>query len=147
MNDSKMSKDKISPLIGVVLMLVITAILAAVIATFVLGLSDVINGYENSKHNSGAEFSEYTVVSGETNVKISLKNTGGDFDRINVLTKTDEREYNNTMTGDQASVSMSRYEIHTGSQIKGGLEKGDSIRVEAYSEDETILVAEYTLRN
>jgi flagellin-like protein len=54
--------DAVSPVIGVILMVAITVILAAVIATFVLGLGEQI-----SETSPNASFSfEYNDVNGET---------------------------------------------------------------------------------
>jgi len=61
----------VSPVIGVILMVAITVILAAVIGTFVLGLGDRV---QNSAPNANFEF-EYTD---SADYGVTITHTGGD---------------------------------------------------------------------
>jgi len=73
--------DAVSPVIGVVLMVAITVILAAVIGTFVLGQADQLN------ENAPSVSFDYDGTSGET---LTIVHKGGDsFDGANVQVKYD----------------------------------------------------------
>ena len=60
--------DAVSPVIGVILMVAITVILAAVIASFVLGLGDTTNTTPSASFDSDFDGSELTIShqSGDT---------------------------------------------------------------------------------
>jgi len=75
--------DAVSPVIGVILMVAITVILAAVIASFVLGLGDSTTTTPNASFN----FNYDNVSSGSDNITISHQS--GD-----------------TLNGDQVSLSI-----------------------------------------
>jgi flagellin-like protein len=70
-----LSDDRaVSPVIGVILMVAITVILAAVIGTFVLGLGDQV-----SQTTPNASFSfDYTAESGSNNDTLDIAHSGGD---------------------------------------------------------------------
>ncbi|OYR80252.1 type IV pilin [Halorubrum sp. E3] len=59
----------VSPVIGVILMVAITVILAAVIGTFVLGLGDSLN--------DTAPQASFTVDSADSNGNVTITKTGG----------------------------------------------------------------------
>lgn len=66
----------VSPVIGVILMVAITVILAAVIATFVLGLGDSLS---NQAPQANWEVSTNNIGDGDaTNDEVTLTHTGGD---------------------------------------------------------------------
>ena len=70
--------DAVSPVIGVILMVAITVILAAVIATFVLGLGDSVS---NTAPQASFSF-DYTEDAGATNAGsvgvVTVTHNGGD---------------------------------------------------------------------
>jgi len=66
--------DAVSPVIGVILMVAITVILAAVIATFVLGLGDQVS---NTAPQASFSF-DYTADDGSTAGHIDVTHDGGD---------------------------------------------------------------------
>jgi flagellin-like protein len=79
--------DAVSPVIGVILMVAITVILAAVIATFVLGLGDRVSNTSPSasfsfEYEEGATYGDGTTIpTGEncyTGSKFPLNSTEGD---------------------------------------------------------------------
>ncbi|MDT3434522.1 type IV pilin N-terminal domain-containing protein [Haloarcula sp. 1CSR25-25] len=65
--------DAVSPVIGVILMVAITVILAAVIATFVLGLGDQV-----SNTAPQASFSTDYDATVDTNGQVKITHDGGD---------------------------------------------------------------------
>jgi flagellin-like protein len=66
-------EDAVSPVIGVILMVAITVILAAVIGTFVLGLGDQV---QNNAPQATFSF-DYTV-NGEDDIEVTATHDGGD---------------------------------------------------------------------
>ena len=70
--------DAVSPVIGVILMVAITVILAAVIATFVLGLGDSLS---NTAPQASFNF-DYD----STNTEVTVTHSGGDAIEDNRLT-------------------------------------------------------------
>jgi flagellin-like protein len=72
--------DAVSPVIGVILMVAITVILAAVIGTFVLGLGDQV---KSSAPSANAEFSYFNNETGTQGVNIT--HNGGEQLQNNTL--------------------------------------------------------------
>jgi flagellin-like protein len=66
--------DAVSPVIGVILMVAITVILAAVIGTFVLGLGDQVS---NTSPTASFTF-DYTNSSGANGDELAVTHDGGD---------------------------------------------------------------------
>ena len=66
--------DAVSPVIGVILMVAITVILAAVIATFVLGLGDSLS---NTAPQASFSF-DYDNASGDPGDTLTVTHDGGD---------------------------------------------------------------------
>ena len=87
----------VSPVIGVILMVAITVILAAVIGTFVLGLGDQIGGSATAGVTVDGE--------GTGTVTVTLTNTGT-ADRVEIRNATDgsPEKYLNT-TGSSVDVT------------------------------------------
>ncbi|MXR52317.1 type IV pilin [Halovenus sp. WSH3] len=69
--------DAVSPVIGVILMVAITVILAAVIATFVLGLGEQVSSTTPNANFNGdfAGNSSYTVSAGAGTSDVSAENS------------------------------------------------------------------------
>jgi len=65
----------VSPVIGVILMVAITVILAAVIGTFVLGLGDQV---QQQAPQASFEFDTSNIGSGATDDSFTLTHVGGD---------------------------------------------------------------------
>lgn len=86
-NDSITDDDRaVSPVIGVILMVAITVILAAVIGTFVLGLGDSLNQAPQSTLSADAGNSSSVTISHDggdamavTDLRISVGDTTADF--------------------------------------------------------------------
>ena len=68
----------VSPVIGVILMVAITVILAAVIGTFVLGLGDSLNQAPQSTLDASDASDEANVTAGSTKNLLEISHNGGD---------------------------------------------------------------------
>jgi flagellin-like protein len=109
----------VSPVIGVILMVAITVILAAVIGTFVLGLGEQV---QNSAPNANFQF-EYTD---SADYGVTITHTGGDtIDGSQI-----QVQYGSTES-DWTSISSSTT-IKTGSSATvsdGSIGAGETVRV------------------
>ena len=79
--------DAVSPVIGVILMVAITVILAAVIGTFVLGLGDQVQTTAPNT-NVAFDYSENHDAGAGENDTLEIEHTGGDGipgDELNVV--------------------------------------------------------------
>lgn len=68
----------VSPVIGVILMVAITVILAAVIGTFVLGLGDSLQQAPQSQLNAEDASGESPVSASSTTTVLNINQNGGD---------------------------------------------------------------------
>ncbi|QSG06101.1 type IV pilin [Halapricum desulfuricans] len=121
--------DAVSPVIGVILMVAITVILAAVIATFVLGLGESVSStapqanfqedYEAQDDPSGDLFTD----DGDDGV-LTVSHTGGDqIDAENLyLSNGDGRESWTKNSYDEGS------EISAGNSITANVDESDTVR-------------------
>jgi flagellin-like protein len=82
--------DAVSPVIGVILMVAITVILAAVIASFVLGLGD---SADEVAPNAGFNF-DYDGSSGGSGADLTVIHDSGDAITVSDLTITGEEDGN-----------------------------------------------------
>ena len=82
----------VSPVIGVILMVAITVILAAVIGTFVLGLGDQVESAPQASFN----FQEVDVTDADNDGTLEVRHRGGD----NIDTNTIEARINGQTLGD-----------------------------------------------
>ncbi|MCU4800916.1 type IV pilin N-terminal domain-containing protein [Halobacteria archaeon HArc-gm2] len=109
--------DAVSPVIGVILMVAITVILAAVIATFVLGLGDQVS--------STAPQSSFTFDYDGSDLTIT--HNGGDSIQANEL------YLKGAVSGDWTSVGSASYTssdmISAGYGVTVGVSDTDTIRV------------------
>jgi flagellin-like protein len=103
--------DAVSPVIGVILMVAITVILAAVIGAFVLD----IGGSQESAPQAQWEYADDAPGSGE----ITIKHNGGD-----TVTETDQI----TINGDVNASSSTLQSVTNGHD---SMSAGDSVIVEA----------------
>ena len=102
--DEPDERRAVSPVIGVILMVAITVILAAVIGTFVLGLGDQVQETAPT-----AQFSFDAAESGN-NYTVNITHEGGDggeAGNINVTTEGNiDQNFNGTVSaGDSADIS------------------------------------------
>jgi len=131
-------EDAVSPVIGVILMVAITVILAAVIGTFVLGLGDQV---QSSAPNANFQF-EYTdggdgFTNADGNDEITITHNGGqDVDSGNVDVQVDDNVLSNAGSNALSPSSWSDSTISTGSSITvtedsggAGIVADDTVRV------------------
>jgi flagellin-like protein len=133
--------DAVSPVIGVILMVAITVILAAVIGTFVLGLGGSVQ--ETAPQ---AQFTfDYDSGAGELNIT----HDGGDSIDPARITVPNVNESGNTWDGFGASTVTSG-QIQAGdSATVSSLSAGQSVRVvwTSQSGDNSATLAEFTVPN
>ncbi|WP_435118916.1 type IV pilin [Halolamina sp. C58] len=116
------SKDEraVSPVIGVILMVAITVILAAVIGTFVLGLGDSLNQAPQAQ----------LEISSAGNSDLEISHNGGDSivagDLRITVDGTDEGTLNNAGAGYNAEEEFS---VGQTAQTNIGVADGDRIRL------------------
>jgi flagellin-like protein len=118
----------VSPVIGVILMVAITVILAAVIGTFVLGLGDQVD--ENAPQASFSfEFSSTGGFDGGSDDYVNLTHEGGDtLD-------------NSTISIDGGDGGLAPGSVnHPGDWDDGTIEAGDVITYQAVDAGETVRV-------
>jgi len=88
--------DAVSPVIGVILMVAITVILAAVIGTFVLGLGDQVQSTAPS-----ASFTfDYTADDGSAEGQLQVIHDGGDSIEAQGLSVNTDADFTDTTPGD-----------------------------------------------
>jgi flagellin-like protein len=130
----------VSPVIGVILMVAITVILAAVIGTFVLGLGDQV---QDSAPNADFQF-EYlnsSYESGTSGEEIDITHDGGqdvDVENVDLLIgSTTYEDLNSTVGSPSADVDSDWPEtVSTGSTLSlvedgtdGDYESGDDVHI------------------
>jgi flagellin-like protein len=106
-------EDAVSPVIGVILMVAITVILAAVIGTFVLGLGDQV---QNNAPQATFSFDYTDTGGGATSFDVTATHDGGDtFNEENTNSLVIQSTDDNGATVTQAFGGLS-----------GGISAGDS---------------------
>jgi flagellin-like protein len=114
--------DAVSPVIGVILMVAITVILAAVIGTFVLGLGDQVR---ETAPNAQFSWDDYTDSVDDSTAAITLTHDGGSSIEaqrltfggdVNATSDVTWADYPNTDVGDTSQISA-------GSSVTLGLEE------------------------
>ena len=138
--------DAVSPVIGVILMVAITVILAAVIGTFVLGLGQNVQSTAPQ-----ASFSFDQSGSGDA-AEVTITHDGGDT--------ISQEDIKITVAGDSASVWSGSKDITAGDSVTvtdgkvddagdgdGNVDKGDTIRViwTSDSGENSQTLSEYTV--
>lgn len=127
--------DAVSPVIGVILMVAITVILAAVIASFVLGLGDTtettptatIDFEQDGEVGSGSAASDATVA--------IIHNGGDTLEGGNLDVKTDwsSPSFSTSISSSSYSAGSTIAEVNIGSGSNAG--SGDEIRLVYESSD------------
>ena len=109
--------DAVSPVIGVILMVAITVILAAVIASFVLGLGDQNNpaptasfDFDYTDDGSGSNTGDLTITHGD----------GDELDGANVFLRGDSLGNTNDPSGASIGADNTWEDITGDSEIKAG---------------------------
>jgi flagellin-like protein len=128
--------DAVSPVIGVILMVAITVILAAVIASFVLNLGgsqsaapQVSFEFEYSEGASSDEF-----ASGTADGDLTITHGSGDSVQAGRLSVTDQ-DGDNTLSGETVfSALAAESQVSAGTSGTVGVESDDTIRI-VYTDD------------
>lgn len=126
--------DAVSPVIGVVLMVAITVILAAVVGVFVVGLNETQQPPSvafSPEENPAAGYVNFTHDGGDLITKGELSISG------DAETESVSYSANRLQTGDSVDVEISTSKVSTGDTV--------SLIWNAPSSDETQLIAEITL--
>jgi len=127
--------DAVSPVIGVILMVAITVILAAVIATFVLGLGDSLSNtapqatfsfeYDQGDDSvGGGDYSGSSNSAGDG--LLTVTHDGGDQIEAGNLEISGSSQTDGPLTNAGFSASS---EITAGTQVQLRVDDGDTIRV------------------
>jgi flagellin-like protein len=145
--------DAVSPVIGVILMVAITVILAAVIGTFVLGLGGSVQQtapqasftFDFDQSGTSSDFS--TNPSGSSEGTLTITHDGGDSveaDRVSVAGSSVEGS-TVSVTGGSAPFS-SGDTISAGNSMDIGISNSDTIRVtwESQNGENTATLAKFS---
>jgi len=139
-------EDAVSPVIGVILMVAITVILAAVIGTFVLGLGDRV-----SQASPSATFSfDYAETGSDSNISVGVVHDGGDSvsaDQVNVTVGGQDVYADGGLMHDTSDNSSSwSGDITAGDSIEvvDDFSEGDAVKViwQASGSDKTAVIGE-----
>jgi flagellin-like protein len=139
-------EDAVSPVIGVILMVAITVILAAVIGTFVLGLGDQV---QSSAPNANFQF-EYDEGStdgfgdGSDTEAITISHNGGqDVDRSNIQVGIGGTTVYES-GGISSSLTASNWNIPSATNFDSTVSTGDAVEIQNtngdYSSSDDVLV-------
>jgi flagellin-like protein len=123
--------DAVSPVIGVILMVAITVILAAVIASFVLGLGETANqttpqaswGFDYDSSTTNDDFGSDTLGADGT---LTITHEGGDSIPANQLTLNDGGEDGPTSDFTAAGISS---DVTAGTTLEVTIDSDDTITV------------------
>lgn len=133
-------EDAVSPVIGVILMVAITVILAAVIGTFVLGLGDQVSNttpqvsftfdFDSSVDgNTGVDCSQLVQGNDANDGELSITHDGGDQVNEDRLTLRDDDGNSVTDIGTSCDGIADGSDVSAGTTIKAGIDSGDIVRV------------------
>jgi flagellin-like protein len=136
--------DAVSPVIGVILMVAITVILAAVIATFVLGLGEQIS---ETSPNTSFSF-EYNDVNGESDswgvstsgAIVNVTHSGGPNINANQLRMSGSSEHGGSVVWGNSSGTTpynANDEISAGDTVDYAMASDDRIQVTWENEEGT----------
>ena len=138
--------DAVSPVIGVILMVAITVILAAVIATFVLGLGEQINDtapntsftFDYEEVQSGNKDDSWGVTANSTNddAILTITHSGGpniDAEQLGVAGSS----INGSAQWDDTSQYSASDEISAGDSVEYAIKNDDRISITWENEEGT----------
>ncbi|WP_123619586.1 type IV pilin [Halorubrum sp. CSM-61] len=130
----------VSPVIGVILMVAITVILAAVIGTFVLGLGDSLGDSQPSA----------TISTSTNSTAISLEHAGGDrIESGDLRVIVDDETNSNSSAVDQSNEFNSTYTVGDTEHIRfdsGGTDTEVRVRIIHTSSDSIIFDRRLTVQ-
>jgi len=134
----------VSPVIGVILMVAITVILAAVIGTFVLGLGDSVE--QNAQ--AGVSFDQQDNPDDSNQVRITITSIQN-ADTVEYRTYDESGDGSDDGTDSFTAVSTDSNvgdSVTVGDGTSNGLEATDRIVVRATSGGSTTVISEYTVK-
>jgi len=111
----------VSPVIGVILMVAITVILAAVIGAFVIGIGDDQEVQPTASFNF-----DFDTDTNEVTVSHSQGDTIDQPDSLYISVDGDRVEWNSSSTGVFTSYTKGTYPVNSGKQVTGELSGGFS---------------------
>jgi len=133
--------DAVSPVIGVILMVAITVILAAVIASFVLGLGDSASNatptasfsFDYETDSTSPLNSDYNLTNGagSGDGDLSITHDGGDTIDAGQLSITDGTD---TVQLADGSTFSSGSDINAGTTFSADVQSDDTVRI-VYTDD------------
>lgn len=137
----KKDNRAVSPVIGVILMVAITVILAAVIGTFVLGLGDSVSqnaqaGVTIDQSCDSSQDDPCTVT-----ITITSMQRASSVD-INTVDNAGDADPSGSQVGTSVGTSTT---FGTQGNDEGAFESGDQITVTATYEGETTVIQTYTI--
>ena len=122
----------VSPVIGVILMVAITVILAAVIATFVLGLGEQVSDTTPNANLEGEWSGNQTEVTAENDLVLEITHTSGPTLESGTLSI---RSDGNVSINESVGINPSQDDMSAGSTIviqgldSAPLNEGDEVRL------------------
>jgi flagellin-like protein len=134
--------DAVSPVIGVILMVAITVILAAVIGTFVLGLGEQVQT-TSPQASFGFSFDSSATASGDANCgdpssydgTLTINHESGDEIPATQLSTAGSSDPNANVDWDNSCASNLGSDISAGSSETFAVANSDTVRVTWESED------------
>ena len=136
-NPFKSENRAVSPVIGVILMVAITVILAAVIGTFVLGLGDSLGDSQPTAQIS-ADITEF----GDKEARLTLEHNGGDSIDSGALRVVVDGN-NENARAENTSVFSSRFSVgdSESTEFGDGADPQDEVRIRViHTPSESILL-------
>ncbi|QSG08394.1 type IV pilin [Halapricum desulfuricans] len=131
--------DAVSPVIGVILMVAITVILAAVIASFVLGLGDTTNttpqasfdfDYDSAGNGTNASVADLAQSSSaNTTGNLTVTHESGDSINENRLSITDGDHTIEDLSSNFSSTIDDGEKIGAGTTLTFGVDSDDTVRI------------------
>ena len=121
-------EEAVSPVIGVILMVAITVILAAVIGTFVLGLGDQVQS-TSPQASFSFDFTDDTTISGTTYDQVEITHDGGDAIPPARLTVSSSDDLGSGATNATGTYEATIHYDYATYGISGDVSAGTSITV------------------
>lgn len=138
----KKDNRAVSPVIGVILMVAITVILAAVIGTFVLGLGDSVS--QNAQAGTSIDQSCDSTQDDPCTVTVTITSMP---QASSVDVKTVDGNGDSDPSGGEVGTSVgASQKFGTQGEAGSGFESGDQITVTASYEGETTVIQTYTVK-
>lgn len=141
------SKRGIAPVVGVILMVAVTVILASLVGTFVLGTAAQLEEKDDSQSSevrADATFEQVETDNGEKHVTATLVEASHDAYEVRLVadTATDDETEKWTKPADDAYYEESRT---VGDDLNSGLHEGDTVLLRVYDGEQTHTVETFVV--